>query len=204
MHLPRRNACTTDGTEQPNSPAELLLMLPNNNFIVIPGYFGNAVLFEKRHFYQYYRNDVVDYKLNFQCIDFQFLLLVDPTGKQQTRRRKCPAKPGELHKHEVLSQEMLELAAVFWECLLRIFSRRSQETNLQLIESALSSWPHQLSFPLSVESKFRDSLNYYRKRAAKNEEFVQHFLAQHSKDKLAHFRQVVLQFRSAPVPPSQF
>ena len=119
LHLPRRN-----GTEEPNSPAELLLSLTDNNFIVIPGYFGATVLFEKKHFYHYYRNDVVNCKLNFQCRDSQFLLLVDPTGKQQTRRRKCPSKPGELHNHEVLSQEMLELAAVFWECLLRMFSHR--------------------------------------------------------------------------------
>ena len=79
-----------------------------------------------------------------------------------------------------------------------------QETNLQSIESVLSSLSHQLLFPLSAESKFRDSLKYYRKRAANNEEFVPQFLAQYGEDKLAHFRQEVLGYRSAPVPPSQF
>ena len=118
--------------------------------------------------------------------------------------QSCRAKPGKYHKHEVLSQEMLELAAVFWECLLRIFSHRSQKTKLQWIESVLSSWPHQLPFTTSViESKLTPFLSYYRNRA-KNKDFVRAFLDKFGEDQLAHFRQVVLQFRSSSALRGQF
>ena len=197
MHFPRRN-----GTEEPNSPAELLLTMPNNNFIIIPGYFAATVFFDtiQKNFYRYCRNDVVNSKSNFKCADFMFLLFVNRSKEV----RKCPTKPGEPHNHEVVSQEMLELAAVFWECLLRIFSHHPKETNLQSIESVVSSWPHQLSFPLSaIQSKLSPSLNCYRKKATNNE-FVQQFLTQHGKDKVARFRQVISQFQTNPANLGQF
>ena len=99
---------------------------------------------------------------------------------------------------------MLELAVIRWECLLRIVSNRPQGTNFQLLQSVLSSWPHQLSIPLSViESKISPSLSFYRRKTANNE-FVQNFLSIHGEDKLARFRQVIVQFRSASAILGQF
>ena len=99
---------------------------------------------------------------------------------------------------------MLELAVIRWECALRIFSNRPQESNLEMIESVLSSWPHQLSFPLNViGAKLSRFLNSFQKKAY-DKKFVQTFLLQFGDDQLAHFRQVILQFRSDPVPTGQF
>ena len=130
------------------------------------------------------------------CADKQYLLF----GEKSEEIRKCRTMPGKRHNHEVVSQEMLELVAIRWECLLRIVFRSSQETNLQLVELVVSSWPHELSFPSCVlELTFYETLNRFRKWTKNNEEFVQTFLDQHGEEKLAHFRQVVLQYRSAPV-----
>ena len=124
-------------------------------------------------------------------------MFVDPTRKKSKVILKCHAKPGEFHIHEELSQEMLELAVIRWLCVLRIFSHRSQETNLQSIEFVLSSWPHKISFPSSfIESRLCRCLNYYRYRAD-NKEFVETFLDQFDENKVALFREVILQFRSS-------
>ena len=126
----------------------------------------------ERHFY--HRNSRDDRKTK-RCADSQFLLFVDPSNKKSEEIPKCRGGPGKNHNHEVLSQEMLELAVIRWQCLLRLLSNRSKETNLQLVQFVLSSWPHQLSFPLSViESKISPSLSFYRKKAT-NKEFVQNF-----------------------------
>ena len=153
----------------------------------------------ERHFY--YLHQQKNWKT---CTDSQFLLFVDPSTKKPEEILKCRGGPGKMHHHEVLSQEMLELAVIRWECLLRIVSHRPQGTNFQLVQSVLSSWPHQLSFPLSViESKISPSLSFYRRKTANNE-FVQNFLSIHGEDKLARFRQVIVQFRSASAILGQF
>ena len=124
---------------------------------------------------------------SYQCLDYQ-----------------CRAKPGELHNHEVLSQEMLELSVIRSECLLRILSHCPKETILQSIESILSSWPHKLSFNSSfIKSKITPFLRFYRNRAKNDEGFIPAFLAKFGEE-VAHFRHVVLQFRAAPVPQGQF
>ena len=171
--------------------------------LTLPGSNGGLVYFEtsKRHFY--YRNSRDERKIE-RCADSQFLFFVDSSKKKSPKIRKCPVRPGKVHHHEVLSQEMLELAVIRWECLLRIVSNRPQGTNFQLLQSVLSSWPHQLSIPLSViESKISPSLSFYRRKTANNE-FVQNFLSIHGEDKLARFRQVIVQFRSASAILGQF
>ena len=149
---------------------------------------------------------------SFRCADSQFLLLVDPIRKEKTdwvngKQKKCPGKPGKpenLHNHEMVSQEMLEFAVIRWECVLRILSHRHQETSGQSIECVLSLWPHQLTFPSNfLKSKLYPFLNFYRGKAT-NHEFVQTFLDQFGEDRVALFRQVVLQFKSAPALPGQF
>ena len=78
-----------------------------------------------------------------------------------------------------------------WECVLKMFAQSAQPTNLEIIESVLSSWPHQLSFTSKdIKSKISRFLNFYRNRAT-DKTFVGAFLAEHDKDQLAHFRQVV-------------
>ena len=137
-------------------------------------------------------------------MDCLLAFFVDPKTEKYKQIRKCKAKPGNVHNHEGLSQEMLEFAVIRWQCLLRIVSHRSKETKLQAIESVLSSWPHKISFTSAdLETKLAPSLNFYWNRA-KNKEFDQNILDQFGEEQFAHFRQVVLQFRSAPVPPGQF
>ena len=144
-------------------------------------------------------------KKSLSCRDSQFLFFADPATNISWQIQHCQAKPGELHNHEVLSQEMLELAVIRWECLLRIFSHFPHETNLQSIEFVVSSWPNQISFSsYFLESKFHPFLKFHRHRAFSNKSFVRKFWANFGEDKVAHFRQVVLQFRSLSVPPGQF
>ena len=165
----------------------------------------------QKHFYYAFRTSKLDLKwglvnskLNFHCADSHFLSFANPTRKKSKVILRCKAKPGELHNHEELSQEMLELTVIRWLCVLRIFSHRSKNTNFQLVQFVVSSWPHQLSLPLPViESKISRFLNFYRNKA-KDKKYIQQFLDQFGEDKFAHFQQVVLQFRSAPVPQGQF
>ena len=98
------------------------------NFIIIPGSKGDGLYFEtaERHFW-YFRK---------KCADSQFLFFVDSTRRESEKIPKCRAKPEEHHNHEVLSQEMLELAAIRWQCLLRIISQ-PQETNFQFSSFSL-------------------------------------------------------------------
>ena len=152
----------------------------------------------ERHFFFHNKKDVI---WGFQCAAFKFVLVGDP--KMNSKEiHGCRVKPGEQHNHELLSQEVLELQVIRWECLLRTILHGPQETKLLTIASVLSSWPHKISVPSSVlECKFSQFLSYYRNRA-KNKEFVRSFLAQFGEDKVAYFRQVVLQ--SAPALPGQF
>ena len=104
---------------------------------------------------------------------------------------------------------MLELVVIRWLCLLRTVliahHHRPYETNLQLIETVLLSWPHKLSFTSAVlETKFHGFLTFNRYRTKHSETFVKTFLAHHGVDKVAHFREVVLSLRSISVRSGQF
>ena len=177
-----------------------------SNFILIPGYIGAHIYFDttQRHFYNCNPKVTFDIKKTFRCTDSHFVLFADPARKKSEEMTKCLKPPDKVHNHELLSQEMLELAVIRWDCVMTMFAHRARQTNLEIIESVLSSWPHQLSFTSEdLESKFSRFLNFYRKKAP-NKEFVENFLAEHDEDQLAHFRQVILQFRTAPVRPGSF
>ncbi len=131
------------------------------------------------------------------CADSQFFSLVN--SDLPKKDIKCIARPGALHNHEQLSQEMLELAAIRWECTLRVIHHHTKETNLQSIEAVVSLWPHKLSISIpSIELKFSPVLNRYRKGAESSEEFVRDFLNQYGEKEHGLFRQSILKFRNVP------
>ena len=124
---------------------------------------------------------------SYKCVDYQ-----------------CEAKPGKVHNHELVSQEMLEFAVIRSECLLRILSHCPNETIIQSIEFVRSTWPHPISFTTSLlKSKFSQFFIHYQSRAKKDEGFVRAFLDRFDEE-VAHFRQVVLTFRSSTALPGQF
>ena len=163
-----------------------------SNFILIPGYIGAHIYFDatKRHFYNCDPEVTVEIEKRFICADSQFVLCTDPKEKKN-KAFICQKNATADHKHELLSQEMMELVVIRWECALKMFAQSAQPTNLGIIESVLSSLPHQLSFTSKdIKSKISRFLNFYRNRAT-DKTFVGAFLAEHDKDQLAHFRQVI-------------
>ena len=172
-----------------------------SNFILIPGCIGGRIYFDatKRHFYN--RDPEVENR--FRCADSQFVLCTDPKEKEK-RAFICQTNAAADHKHDSQSQEMMELVVIRWEWVLKMFNQSAPPNNLEIIESVLSSWPHQLSFTSKdIESKISRFLNFHRNRAA-DKTFVGTFLAAHDKEQLAHFRQVILHFRTELTRPGQF
>ena len=172
-----------------------------NDFLIVPGCGGAKIYFDKTHRHFYYLNETRKQHA-YRCSDSK--LFVDPTKKKSEKLENCQKTPTTVHEHQLLSQEMLELVVIRWECVMRIFSNHRKETKSQLIESVLETWPNKLSLDSSViGAKMSRFLNFFQKMEGDNE-YVQTFFQTFSEDKLAHFRDVILQYRTASVRPGQF